>query len=58
MNIQEAKQEIIKKYDIPRKTQIVYGSELEEFSEEEVVEEIEEVYEEVDAEEEEEGTEE
>ena len=31
-------EEIIKKYDTPRKTQIVYGSEIEEFNEEETVE--------------------
>ncbi len=31
-------EEIIKKYDAPRKTQIVYGSEIEEFNEEEIVE--------------------
>ena len=31
-------EEIIKKYDAPRKTQIVYGSEVEEFNEEEVIE--------------------
>ncbi|MBQ6846332.1 MAG: topoisomerase IV, partial [Oscillospiraceae bacterium] len=31
-------EEIIKKYDAPRKTQIVYGNEIEEFNEEETVE--------------------